>query len=390
MGKLYIIYFVLCMVKLPCLQGQTSSVVTLGKNVTIHSNLLDEDRQLYIYLPESYKNSTFQYPVLYLLDAEYEFVPMVGIVEFMSGAGKIPEMIVVGIVNTNRSRDLTPEAPNDDESKKFWGEIGGAMKFKSFIKNELFPFINKEYRTDGYKILRGQSFGGLFGLFDYFGNNPLFNAYILTSPTVRWNENKLFKQLKQFDYNPNDKRKIYLGEAEFDSGTDTGIRDFSQALSNHIYNPTYFNYDFFKGENHYSLVFKASQKGLEFLYKNWKMPHNLLLEGDFETIMSHYEKASEEFGHQMKIPMGQIIGLENEQLRKGNYKKAIEIALKNIELYPNQPETYWHLGDAFLFAEDYKVALKCFEKALEKAKVLDMSDLKDYIDSVRNTKLKLE
>lgn len=372
------------------LHAQNVSKVTVGEIKAVHSKILGEERELYIYLPESYTGSTFRYPTLYLLDAEYEFVPTVGAVEFMAGAGKIPEIIVVGIVNTNRSRDLTPEATNDKESQEFWGEIGGAENFRKFIIKELIPYVEKKYRTDGYKVLRGQSFGGLFGLFDYFKSNSIFNAYILTSPTVRWNENALFDELKQFKYLADDKRKLYLGEAEFDSGTNTGIRDFAQLFQNIVYNADYFWYDFYKEETHYSLTFEATQKGLSYLYKNWKLNRQLLAGGDFTELMNHFEEVSDEFGYPLKAPMKCIVDFENSQLRKKNYDLAIEIAQKHIELYPQQPETYWHLGDAYNFKNEYENALKYYTIALEKARELDLSDLEEYKSSIERARAKLK
>ena len=168
--------------------AQQNDKVIIGDIVQLKSEILKEDRTLQIYLPDSYKNSTFNYPVLYLLDSEFEFHHTTGTINFMSNTGKIPETIVVGIVNANRTRDLTPEAPNDNDSRAFWGEIGGAENFRKFIQQEIIPFIGENYRTDGYNILRGQSFGALFSLFDFFKEDALFNAYIITSPTVRWNE----------------------------------------------------------------------------------------------------------------------------------------------------------------------------------------------------------
>lgn len=389
-GKLKFLFTVFILFFTVGMSGQSSAKVTIGDKKVFHSKILNEDRTVYIYVPDSYKQSTFSYPTLYLLDAEYDFVSTVGAVEFMSSVGKIPEMIVVGIVNTNRSRDLTPEAPKDKESKAFWGEIGGADNFRGVIKNELIPFIEQGYRTNGFKILRGQSFGGLFGLFDYLKRLPLFNAYIISSPTVRWNENMLFNELSHFSFNILEKRKLYIGEAEFDSGTDTGIRDFSQLLQSIIIDSNYFGYHFFKGESHYSLAFDTTQKGLEYLYRNWQLDRGLLAAGDYNLLVAHYKKVSDEFGFPMKVPMSQMIDFENIQLRKSHYEKAIEIAEKNVQLYPEQPETYWHLGDAYSFSKDYKKALEYFEKALKKARENGLKNLDDYMDSVENTKSKIE
>lgn len=367
--------------------AQNNEKVVIGDIITLNSKVLNEERALYIYLPESYHESTFEYPVLYLLDAEWDFHHTTGTVEFLSGSGKIPELIVVGIVNTNRSRDLTPEAPNDEESKQFWGEIGGAANFKSFIQSELIPFIDSNYRTVGYNIFRGQSFGGLFGVFDLFHTDKDFNAYILTSPSVRWNENIFFKEIEQLDFEKYKNTKLYIGEAEFDWGDDNGIKEFSTLWDKYNENQNNFHYKLYEGEGHSSLVFDATNDALKFIYQNWKAPDSLMNSVDLKSLEQYYSNLSKEFGYEVKVPMDQVIRLANNQLRNKNYQAGIEIAKENIKLYPEQPQAYWHVGDAYSLAGKHKEALGYFEQALGKAKALKISDLvEQYELSIKRAK----
>ena len=91
--------------------------ITIGTSYTISSSVLKENRTIQIYLPKSYNDSTLtpqHYPVIYLLDSESNFNYLSAYVEKLSKYPypSIPEMIIVGIVNTNRTRDLTPSAQN--------------------------------------------------------------------------------------------------------------------------------------------------------------------------------------------------------------------------------------------------------------------------------------
>jgi predicted alpha/beta superfamily hydrolase len=70
-------------------------------------------------------------------------------------------MILVGIENTQRRRDLTGPTENE-EDKKIAPVIGGSEKFRAFINNELFAEINKRYRTGNEKGIIGESLAGLF------------------------------------------------------------------------------------------------------------------------------------------------------------------------------------------------------------------------------------
>src|SRR6266404_1831868 len=97
----------------------------IGKRFTLHSDILHEDRNFWVYLPRSYQNTVFapkQYPVLYILDGDAHFHSASGAVQFMSdgnnGNTQIPELIVVAIPNTFRTRDLTPTHTTKSESGK--------------------------------------------------------------------------------------------------------------------------------------------------------------------------------------------------------------------------------------------------------------------------------
>ncbi len=81
--------------------------------------------------------------------------------------GQKSDYIVVAIQNTDRRRDMNPE--------------GGADNFIRFIKTELVPYVEKNYRTSGSRILTGQSFSALFALYSFLKDPGLFDAYLLGS-----------------------------------------------------------------------------------------------------------------------------------------------------------------------------------------------------------------
>lgn len=154
----------------------------------IHSSIVNQDYDLYINLPGNFDASK-TYPVIYLLDAQWDFTLVQAIYGQEYYDGFIPAAIVVGItwggVNPNpdtlRRRDFTPtiEEPNPVG--------GGAEKFLSFIKNELIPIIDSKFKTKpDERTLMGSSLGGLFTLYTMFNETRLFNNYVLTSPAITW------------------------------------------------------------------------------------------------------------------------------------------------------------------------------------------------------------
>ena len=87
------------------LKSQNIDYITIGKVDKIYSNILKKNGRVWIYNPGQNSKSNIQrYPVLYLLDAEEHFYATVGMIKQLNGVW--PEMIVVGITNTNRNRDL--------------------------------------------------------------------------------------------------------------------------------------------------------------------------------------------------------------------------------------------------------------------------------------------
>jgi predicted alpha/beta superfamily hydrolase len=96
-------------------QGRYESAVRIGQVDSVFSATLDETRPYLVYTPPSYdaeSAATQRFPVLYLLDGDAHFHSVSGLIQILgtgvNGTYVIPEMIVVAIPNTDRTRDLTP------------------------------------------------------------------------------------------------------------------------------------------------------------------------------------------------------------------------------------------------------------------------------------------
>ncbi len=143
--------------------------IAWGHYRTIHSKTLGEDRRLLVRLPDDYGRSDKKYPVLFKLDGEkgsFLHALSAGYYLFDMTEGA-PDLIVVGIENTDRGRDMQPDQ--------------GADRFVTFLESELIPFIDEAYRTSGVRILCGQSLTSVFGLYSFLKQPALFDGYILSS-----------------------------------------------------------------------------------------------------------------------------------------------------------------------------------------------------------------
>ena len=173
-----------------------------GEFVTIHSNILKEDRRMLIYTPKDSANPEKKYPVIYVLDADNHFTQIVEYSKYLSRKDVlvIPPLIVVGITNTDRNRDLTPSHSNvgyagkpDTTANSPYKNSGGNEHFFQFIQKELMPYVNANYKTQPYRIFAGHSFGALTTINCLISYPDMFDAYIAVSPSFWWDQKFLLK-----------------------------------------------------------------------------------------------------------------------------------------------------------------------------------------------------
>jgi predicted alpha/beta superfamily hydrolase len=173
--------------------------VTLAGTQLLHitSDITKKDYTLYINLPGGYGDTTKTFPVLFLLDAQWDFPLMQAIYGQQYYDGFIPEMVIVGITwggnspdyDKLRAHDFTP---TDLGKPKIYGN---AAKFLSFISKELIPFVEGKFRVrQNDRTLVGSSYGGLFTLYAMFQEPAVFNRFILTSPAIQW-DNKIISSM---------------------------------------------------------------------------------------------------------------------------------------------------------------------------------------------------
>jgi predicted alpha/beta superfamily hydrolase len=151
--------------------------IKMGCQDSIESKVLKETRKLLIKLPKDYDSSEKAYPVLYRLDGDMDlFIETSGIIQRLTYREElIPEMIVVLIENTQRTRDMMPT------NTGFYKEEPGAGKFLKFIQDELFLHMSSYYRVTNERILCGQSLSSIFTLYCLLTSPDAFDSYIASS-----------------------------------------------------------------------------------------------------------------------------------------------------------------------------------------------------------------
>ena len=172
-----------------------SKAIVIGRSFDMDSAELRERRRVTVYLPPDYAETRQGYPVLYLLDggAEEDFHHITGIVQ-VSVMNQIMEpVIVVGIENTERRRDMTGPTENPKD-KAIAPHVGGSEGFRAFLRKELVPRVERDYRCNGQRAILGESLAGLFIVEQFLSDPGLFGVHIAVSPSLWWNDGFLLKQ----------------------------------------------------------------------------------------------------------------------------------------------------------------------------------------------------
>jgi predicted alpha/beta superfamily hydrolase len=178
-----------------CPPTATKAAASLGDTFTIDSRILGERRVINVYVPPGYAKTTERYPVLYMPDGGMaeDFPHIAGTVDVSIKNAVIRPVIVVGVENTERRRDLVPATVVPEEQKAA-PRAGGSAKFRAFLRDELRPAINARYRTSAETAIVGESAAGLFVVETLLLEPTLFDHYIAADPSVWWNEQHLVQQ----------------------------------------------------------------------------------------------------------------------------------------------------------------------------------------------------
>ncbi len=235
---------------------------------TIQSSKIGEERHLKIQLPRNYEeNKNKSYPILIVLDGDYLFEPVAGNVDFYSYWEDIPEMIVVGI---NQSNTRESDAFYDNE--RFLPSKTGA-KFFEFIGMELMTYLDANYRTAPFRVIMGHDYTANFINYYLLKENPLFQGYINLSPDLAPEmANRVVTALT----NSESKIWYYLATADEDiPALKEDIISFDIQLKNINNENIKYNFDNFAQASHYTLAGNAIPKAIEQIFEVYR-PISLL------------------------------------------------------------------------------------------------------------------
>lgn len=337
------------------------------KKVVITSKILNENRSLWIYTPANYQTSNQKYPVLYLLDPDQNFAYVTELERFLSDRYRIPQLIIVGIVNNDRKKDFTPihSLIFDGKVDSSLASTGGGKNFLSFIKSELIPYVNKNYRTQPYRILSGHSLGGLFAVYCKEAAPDLFQSEIVISPAIYGGNMEILGRFSDFL-----KEHLELsGYLSVSLGNEPGGKLVTDSLVNQLkrFAPKSLQWQFnaYMNEDHFSVGYKSMYDGLRFIYKDWFLnPQDSATVKSYQDIQTHFQNLSAQFGYEVQPPEDFLNECGYQRLNGGHIDQAIEIFAQNIKNHPNSSNAYDSLGEAYFLKGNSKTALDHYRKSV--------------------------
>ncbi|MFT4667725.1 MAG: putative alpha/beta superfamily hydrolase [Ulvibacter sp.] len=372
--------------------AQSKHLFEIGVLDSLYSNTLEAQREIWVQLPPSYnKENLRKYPVIYVLDGEVLLDAVTTVHRYYWG-GFMPEMIIVGISNSNhRTRDLTTSEIKERYGFEFKQESGGAKKFTQFIENELIPFIDNKYSTTDYRTLIGHSYGGLFTINTLINHSHLFDNYLAIDPSLDWDNQKLLKQSEEVLKSKSFKGKslfMSLGGVLHMQNQDININNvmqdsseytlfarsniaFSKMVESNEDNGLANNWKFYKDDFHGSIPLPSILDGLKYFF-TWYIIENVHKFNDPETptdelvkIIQHREqKLLAHFGYPVPpfdedlLTMSGYMFLEMDQP-----EKSLTFFQLNTEYYPSSANAYDSLADYYEAQNDFVNALKNVTKA---------------------------
>lgn len=243
--------------------GNSSTIkdpIPAHDNFKIVSKHVGETRTINVWIPEEYKSSSDSLPVMYMPDGgiEEDFPHIANTFAKLIKEKKIPPMLLVGIENTQRRRDLTGKT-EVEEDKTIAPIVGGSENFRAFINDELFSEINKRYRTSNKKGILGESLAGLFVVETFFLKPEMFDYYIAFDPSLWWNNHYLVKKANEnlVKQSLKETKFWFAGSSAQDIFVHT--REMSKILTNSNSKDLQWNYSDEPSEKH-ATIFRATKE----------------------------------------------------------------------------------------------------------------------------------
>jgi predicted alpha/beta superfamily hydrolase len=362
--------------------------VVIGFERVLHSDILKEDRELMIALPDQYvATKDREYPIFIVLDARGNFNATSTMIRNLARARVVPHMIVVGIKNTHRWRDLTP---------LFWDGMGvpgtgGGDKFVSFLKSELIPYVDSNWRTSGFRVFSGHSLGGLTAMNILFRQPELFDAYIAISPSLEWGDGFMLQRYRKcLDKNPALDKLLHMSIADEQLERINYDRMVNLMEEKTPRGFLWTSEIFEQEDDHMSMRITGLLAGIRWVFRDWRLTSNRIYAMTNDEIETHFVVATHLYKEPRSLGMIEMTdagywGIYDSK----KAKRAMELFRLAVKKWPDKAYTVSCLGEGLEQLGRLDEALVEVERALRMAKESGVPDLPYYEGIVNRVRGKL-
>jgi hypothetical protein len=177
------------------IMAQSPKPIIIGQSYALPSAVMGAARELNVWLPPGYEGGAARYPVLYVLDGGQgqDFHHISGLAQLGTVNGTTRDVIVVGIASVDRRNELALATDNAELIARYPTQ-GHSDRFRRFIAEEVQPFVDNRFRTNGETAVMGESLAGLFVVETFLKEPQMFDAWVAVSPSLWWDGGRLARQ----------------------------------------------------------------------------------------------------------------------------------------------------------------------------------------------------
>lgn len=351
-----------------CFGQQTDTIesetIELGKKYKFYSNVLEEEREIWVRLPRRYNSTNENYPVVYQLDGHICFTYRAGLLEELVSKS-VPQSILIGVISADRSRDFT-QAPDDEKVKKRFPTAGGADNFMKMFEQDLFPFVNNNFRANEFKTLIGSSLGGQFVIYSLAKKPDLFNAYLSISPSSYSGIQSTVDYFEQsLEANPDMKALLYLTMGNEGGAALGGLMKLVAELEMESPKNLRWGYKINSNEGHYSNQIISTIQGFDFFYEDWFVSNPLqeYNQNGLSSFEMRSKRIKNEFGEEWDISTMQYMYMMTTFNTLEMFSESRNLGFSLLQKDNIHYAIFKALGDAFLGLGDMENANKYHQEA---------------------------
>ncbi len=229
------------------------------QTINLDSKILGEQRVVNVWLPSDYETSKDSLTVLYMLDGgiQEDFPHVANTLNELISSKKIKPIILVGVENIQRRKDLTPPT-TVEKDKEIAPIVGKSEDFRKFLKDELIPKINETYRTTSKKGIIGESLAGLFVTETLLIQPDLFDFYIAFDPSLWWNNSNYVKNVNNYLLKDYSTKKVFWFAGSKAKDISVNTKNLVKSLENLQSKNLLWKYSDQKKETHQT-IFRATK-----------------------------------------------------------------------------------------------------------------------------------